>query len=132
MGTFLHTGVCSESLFDSQVVPGPQDPVLRHRPLLVLCHDRVRQVWIPHGWILLQGKHCLVVGVDVMHGQKIYTFTKLYIGRCVKYYVCLYVLYHTCIGAPPPPPPPPTYTHTHTHTHPSISCLPYHYRMAHV
>lgn len=50
-----YPGICSKNLPDSQVVPRPQDSLLRNRPLPVLRHDRVWSVWIPHGRLLLQG-----------------------------------------------------------------------------
>ena len=53
----IRSGICSKSLSDSQVIPWPQDPLLRHRPLPLLCNDRVWPVWIPHGRLLLQGSY---------------------------------------------------------------------------
>uniref|UniRef100_A0A8B9TJA0 histone acetyltransferase n=1 Tax=Anas platyrhynchos TaxID=8839 RepID=A0A8B9TJA0_ANAPL len=38
-----------------QVLPRPQNPLLRHRPLPLLRHDRVRLQGLPHRRLLLQG-----------------------------------------------------------------------------
>ena len=47
-----------------QVVSGPQDPVLRHGPFLVLRDVRVRQQRLPYCRILQQGKG-KQVGVEI-------------------------------------------------------------------
>lgn len=50
------SGVRSKLVSPCQVVSRPQDFVLRHRPVPVLCHVRVRRLRLSYRRILQQGE----------------------------------------------------------------------------
>ena len=51
--------ILSESLSYSQVIPGPQDPLLRRGAVPVLRDDGGRLGWLPYRGLLQQGEEQL-------------------------------------------------------------------------
>lgn len=53
---FPSPGLCTELMFIGETLPRSQDPLLRHRSLLVLCHVWIRPRWVPYSGLLFQGR----------------------------------------------------------------------------
>lgn len=58
---FNYTDIFPKFVFAGQMLPGPQDSLLRHRSFSLLCYDRVWLKGFPHSWLLLKGIYLSII-----------------------------------------------------------------------